>query len=740
MVLGNPSTFVRVLPSTAASAIFAVNPVGCSPSNVTASNCNTTRAGIWNRATSTSAKPIGGYALGLEANLGFKNSNGTYVYDTAGLGFSNTTTQATLDSQVIATYSSNQYYIGMFGLNHQPTNFSTLEDSHPAPLTVLNASQQIPSLSWGYTAGARYRSESAFGSLTLGGYDASKFVPNNISFPLATDISRDIVVPINSITSKNSTGYTSSLLPTPISAYIDSTVPYLYLPEAACKLFEQTLGLVYNETVKQYWVDDALHQSLLANNTNITLHLGASGGATVDIEMPYASFDLQGSFPFFPSDTNITRYFPLRKADNDTQYTLGRTFLQEAYLITNYEYSNFSVSQRIFDDNAAKQIVPILSANETAALAAATPQPVNWRLAVGLGVPFGIIFACLVAFLVFFFIRRRRQIPRAVDRTSSRLLMPAINVELPADLPLAEAVPHKMFGYHEMDDTGKMEAGGAKYATFGYHEMADTGLRAEMATERSRKPSVIEVTSTIEVERSESFAPPPSVATPTPSERPSSESYMVSPVTPLEQRRRKDQVFTSSHKPPRIGTSSNRSGPSEQSPVSSPTSGHLSLDKSLPPTPVSSESNRSSHVRPMSEVSPGLGFAAGVILPPSRYNIDDNDDIRSQSFTPVSDISDGPRVATRVALPPWRTLPTTPVSPASIVPQTPDSSRSFQTARSPGEPSPGLQIISRVAVPPWRYREDRDMNHDEGRPETVAWDVLNDSEADVRSSRTDARW
>ena len=723
--------------------------MGCVPSNLTASNCNTTRAGIYDHSTSTTASVIGEYGLGLEANLGYPHSNGTYVLDTVGLGFSNTTTQASLKSQMVATYGSNSYYIGMFGLSNQPGNFSTLEDSHQSYLTTLRDQNLIPSLSWSYTAGARYRSESDFASLTLGGYDASKFVPNNVSFPFAGDVSRDLVVPIQSITSKNSTGYSSSLLPTPISAYIDSTIPYIYLPVEACKLFEQTLGLVYDDAVQKYYVDDGLHQSLLANNTNITLHLGASGASTVDIEMPYASFDLQGKFPFFPNGSNITRYFPLRRATNDTQYTLGRTFLQEAYLITNYEFSNFSVSQRVFSDNAAKQLVPILTANETAALAAAAPHPVNWRLGVGLGVPLGIIFLCLIAFLTIFCIRRRRQPFRRMDRASGRLITPAINVELPADLPLAEAVPHGMSGYHEMNDTGKIELAGEKYATLGFHEMGDTGLRVEMPADRSRKPSVIEVTSTIEVERSESFARPAVTGTPDPSERPSSQSFVVSPVTPVESRRR-NQTFTSNRRPPRIATSSNRSAPSDRSPVSSPTSGHPSLDKSLPPTPVSSESNRSSQVQPMSEVSPGQHLATSVILPSTRYKYDE-DDNESQTFTPVSDVSEGPRIAARVALPLWRTLPTTPVSPApvsptrvsptSVSPRSPASSRTFQTARSPtSELSPGLQVVSRVALPSWRRGEDEDEDRDEEGPEAFNWNVLKGPGTESRWPSTDSRW
>ncbi len=76
-------------------------------------------------------------------------------------------------------------------------------------------------------------------------------------------------------------------------------------------------------------VDDALHQSLLASNPNFTFTIADSthGGAPVDIVLPYASFDLEATFPYVP---NNTRYFPIQRAANETQYTLGRTFLQEA--------------------------------------------------------------------------------------------------------------------------------------------------------------------------------------------------------------------------------------------------------------------------------------------------------------------------------------------------------------------------------------------------------------------------
>ena len=169
-----------------------------------------------------------------------------------------------------------------------------------------------------------------FGSLTFGGYDASRFIPNNVSFSLAPDISRDIVVGLQSITAKDANGSTTSLLPSPILTFIDSTLPYIYLPPEACQLFENVFGLVWNDTLLQYLVNDTLHESLLAQNPAFTFKIGdtINGGPTVDIVLPYASFDLIAEYPLV---YDTTRYFPIQPG-NDTQYTLGRTFLQEAYV------------------------------------------------------------------------------------------------------------------------------------------------------------------------------------------------------------------------------------------------------------------------------------------------------------------------------------------------------------------------------------------------------------------------
>lgn len=163
-------------------------------------------------------------------------------------------------------------------------------------------------------------------SLTLGGYDASRFVPSNITFSFASD--RDLVVGIQSILVD---GTARELLPTSILASIDSTVPHIWLPLEACREFERAFGISWDPASDLYLVNETTHQALLAQNANLTFKIGSqrSSPDSIDINLPYASFDLQ-VLDTYPNIASSTRYFPLRRAANDTQYTLGRTFLQEA--------------------------------------------------------------------------------------------------------------------------------------------------------------------------------------------------------------------------------------------------------------------------------------------------------------------------------------------------------------------------------------------------------------------------
>lgn len=239
----------------------------------------------------------------------------------------------------------------------------------------------------------------------MGGFDAARFVPNNVSFNLAPDISRDLVVGLQSIISTENDGSRQLLLPSAHLTFIDSTVSEIYLPLDVCESFERVFSLVWNTTFGLYLVSDDLHRRLLARNPNFTFGISDStdGGPIVEITLPYSSFDLTYKYSF---DEPAIRYFPILRAMNDTQLTLGRAFLQEAYLITDYERGSFSISQARFEGPMKQRIVPILPLNANVT-ADPPPEPSSTQTVPqndksGLGLPktAGIIAGALSGCLV----------------------------------------------------------------------------------------------------------------------------------------------------------------------------------------------------------------------------------------------------------------------------------------------------------------------------------------------------
>lgn len=168
-----------------------------------------------------------------------------------------------------------------------------------------------------------------YGQLILSGYDASRFTTNPVSFTLAGDVTRDIVVAVQSISYSGSSQL--SLLDSPINIFIDSTDPFLWLPPDVCDNFEMAFGLVHDNSTGLYLVNASHRSTLLASNAEVSFQLSdvLDGGDAVTIILPYRAFDLTAEYPIVK---NSSYYFPLKRAANESQYTLGRTFLQEAYV------------------------------------------------------------------------------------------------------------------------------------------------------------------------------------------------------------------------------------------------------------------------------------------------------------------------------------------------------------------------------------------------------------------------
>ncbi|KAH6678196.1 aspartic peptidase domain-containing protein [Halenospora varia] len=404
--LGTPAQNVRVMISTAGSATWVVLPEGCVAGMP--SNCPDLRGKQFNRNASTTWKFNNYYELQMESNLGYTGS-GEFGFDKIGLDWQGAGGPV-LDRQVIAGVATEQFWFGLFGLTARPTNFTDFNDPQLSFVETLRNKRLIPSLSWSYTAGAQYRLSKVFGSLVLGGYDSSKAGLTNMSFSFGADISRDLTVGLQSISAVVG-GQKTELLSTSIFTFIDSSVPQIWLPLAACTAFENLLGLTWNATIGYYLVSDTLHEKLISTNPSLTFKLGktAVGGTTIDITLPYASFDLWLDYPIV---SNKTRYFPLAPAANDTQYTLGRTFLQEAYLTVDYERSNFSLSQVRFEAGASQHIVAIPSINATTnSTSTSTDSSAGKSLTTGalasiIAGSIVVVIATIVG--IYFFFKRRR--------------------------------------------------------------------------------------------------------------------------------------------------------------------------------------------------------------------------------------------------------------------------------------------------------------------------------------------
>lgn len=195
-------------------------------------------------------------------------------------------------------------------------------------------------------------------------------------------------------------------------ATIDSELPYLWLPDAVCDHFADRFQLDYDDSANLYKVNSSAHQHNTQQNATVSFKIGSSTQDSNDfttIELPYSAFDFTISSPLVDSDT---QYFPLKKSPNG-MYVLGRAFLQEAYIIVDYERGNFTVAPAYYSQPMPEsKIVSIYNKTYQAPSASPTPIPSkSGGLSPGAvaGIVVGIVVVLLLAALgTFFWWKKRR--------------------------------------------------------------------------------------------------------------------------------------------------------------------------------------------------------------------------------------------------------------------------------------------------------------------------------------------
>lgn len=408
--VGTPPQTLELLPASSQSTIWAVSPDGCTGQSQDSTSCNYYRGYTFQSNVSSS------YQLAAaNTSLDYGTTAAAEGYSgTAAIGYDNITLPvlngsnampASLAHQTIETFSALYPYNGLIGLgvttNDSVGNTSLLES--------LRQVGSISSLSWSYTNGATYAFDDMMeveGSLTLGGYDTTRFVPNNVSFPLRSNIPGQLVVGLTAMTTDLHTNLSSNtvLLPDAIYATIDPLLTELWLPLAACKLFESAFNLTWNDTAQLYIMDANTSLSLNQANPNVTISVAPtlSSDTYVNIVFPYKAFQETIGPPFLDSYRLV---FPLKRASSQSQYALGRTFMQQAYVVTDYERNSFSVYEALFPNttSTAPNLVAIRS-----------PEKASNHSGLSGGAIAGIVIGCvaavgILAVLLFFVLRRRKR-------------------------------------------------------------------------------------------------------------------------------------------------------------------------------------------------------------------------------------------------------------------------------------------------------------------------------------------
>ncbi|KAF2873741.1 aspartic peptidase domain-containing protein [Massariosphaeria phaeospora] len=369
--IGAREQHFSVFPDMFTSELRVPSKDGCSLDD-DPSDCGVLR-GAWDsnmgfdRTTSPGYYEIGYLATEFAAEMGGQE---VAMYGAESVTFYVDTEFVIITNQhLVSEISDKTPFVGLLGLT--PEGILIKDGGYwPSTMETLRAMNETPSLSYGYTAGASYKFTSPEGSLIMGGYDASKFQgsSDDVSFPFSASGKNNITVGIQNIISQHGVGEQNTLLNTPIMARIDSSLPHLWLPRYVCDKFESVFGLTYDDDSDLYWINDTMHDQHLTQNPSVNFTLGNEASKTSTISFPYSAFDMKAQWPITGGENiDMKTYFPIRrgKDDNDPTYTyiLGRTFLQEAYIIVDYEAGNFSVHQALYPTpKPPEDIVTILPA------------------------------------------------------------------------------------------------------------------------------------------------------------------------------------------------------------------------------------------------------------------------------------------------------------------------------------------------------------------------------------------
>ncbi|EEY17874.1 conserved hypothetical protein [Verticillium alfalfae VaMs.102] len=333
--------------------------------------CYASMAGTYNRAQSEMERT--GSDMGIrfspphkESMLGMSVRGGDFVswVDSADIGHARVADSSLvlIESQMMA-YPGGQWYpmsagcLGVGGPSAINQSFTT--STYPINATLIPGRLwergDVPSNSFGLHIGSMQ--PPLGGSLWFGGYDQNRVIGDVLvtatSFHEAPITLRDISLEVvqgaspftfdtkqdNLLTANNDT--MGSALP----VYVDGCSPYLTLPKSTCDNIASHLPVIYDSDLGLYlWNTSDPYWPLVVSSASVLAFtfLASSNTETLVVRVPFSHLNLTLTAPLVNGDPKP--YFPCFTG-GDGLYTLGRAFLQDAFLGANWNQDKWFVAQ-----------------------------------------------------------------------------------------------------------------------------------------------------------------------------------------------------------------------------------------------------------------------------------------------------------------------------------------------------------------------------------------------------------
>lgn len=225
------------------------------------------------------------------------------------------------------------------------------------PLAYQNG--VIPSISYGLHMGSVY--PNVPGSLVLGGYDSARA----LSDPIVSD---DETFTLNTIGLDSvGGGYmyigepeaNDNQLTTPgMDVAINPGAPYMYLPKPTCDKLAEFLPVSYDGDFNLYLWDrsDTAFYDITTSLHFMSFGFASSNNRTQMINVPFGILNLTLESPLV---SEPTPYFPCSPLQNGQTATLGRAFLQAAFLAQNWQTGRIFLSQAPGPRHQSESLRPI---------------------------------------------------------------------------------------------------------------------------------------------------------------------------------------------------------------------------------------------------------------------------------------------------------------------------------------------------------------------------------------------